>query len=598
MAESTEKPGFRPRPLLWQAACGVAVVAGTLTLILSVLLIADYLRFRSLDPLNDPHLQTLRKQLAATPAENPAVVEEIRTLDLFARRSYFSNVGQRRLGGMLLIGVAAVLLISLKLAGQWRPKLPETEAKGETENPWQLNVQMRRMLAGGGVALLAVALALAFAPARNLETLLRQTALPPAKPNPPATIPDKPGPVAPEPPKNAVGSAEAYAKEMSLNWPSLRGPNGCATAHFTTVPASWNLASGEGVLWKTPIPAPGFNSPIAWGGKLFLSGANAEGKRVFCLDADTGKMLWEKTLAAFPGSPAERPDVSDDTGLAASSMATDGQRVFAIFATGDLACYDFAGTLVWGRNIGIPKTAYGHASSLISDGVRLFVQYDHSESACLMALDVATGKELWLVKRDGASWASPLLAATPFGLQLVVNSLPNVTAYDPATGKQLWQVECLGGEVAPSPAYANGKIFVANEYAKAALLKLSATKAEIAWEYEETLPDIASPLLTEKYAFMTTSGGDVACLDVANGKPLWKHDFGTGFNASPILVGDRVYAIDVKGNVQIFAAKPEFQLIATIPMGEKTFATPIIGDGRLYIRTVSAVYGIGTKIKK
>ncbi len=594
MAESTEKPGFRPRPLLWQAACGVAAVAGTLTLILSVLLIADYLRFRSLDPLNDPHLQTLRKQLAATPAENPAVVEEIRTLDLFARRSYFSNVGQRQLGGKMLIGVALVLLISLKLACQWRPRLPETES-GETENPWQLNVQMRRGLAAGGLGLLAVALVLAFAPARNLETLLRQTALPP--PQPPATLPGKPGTTTPEPPRTAVVSAEAYAKEMALNWPSFRGPNGGATAHFTTAPTAWNVASGEGILWKTPVPAPGFNSPIAWAGKLFFSGANADGKRVFCLDAATGKLLWEKTLPAFPGSPAKQPEVSDDTGLAAPSMATDGQRVFAIFATGDVACYDFAGTPVWGRNIGVPKNAYGHASSLLTDGAHLFIQYDHADTACLMALDVATGKEQWKVKRDGASWASPILADTPFGLQLVVNALPNVTAYEPATGKQLWQVECLGGEVAPSPAYAAGKVFVANEYAKATLLKLTATGAEIAWQFDETLPDISSPLLTETQAFITTSGGDAVCLDVANGKVLWKHEFGTGFSASPVLVGDRVYAIDVKGNVQIFAAKPEFQLIATLPMGEKAVATPIIGDGRLYIRTANAVYGIGSKAK-
>jgi outer membrane protein assembly factor BamB len=597
MNKSTEKPGFQARPIYWQAACGVALVAGALTLILSALLIADYLRFRSLDPLNDPHLQSLRQQLAASPVEKPAVAEEIRTLDLFARRSYFTDVGQRQLGGKLLIGVVAVLLISLKLAQQWRPQLPDSDSKEGPENPWQVNVQVRRLLMGGGVVLLAIALALAFAPSRNLETLLRQTALPPPKANPPAAAPDKPVPATPEPPRLAVASADAYAKEMQLNWPSFRGPNGGATAQFTTAPTAWDPASGDGILWKTPIPAPGFNSPIAWGGKLFLSGANADGKRVFCLDANTGKLLWEKTLAAFPGAPATLPEVADDTGLAASSMATDGQRVFAIFATGDLACYDVAGNPVWGRNVGEAKTAYGHASSLITDGVRLFVQYDHSETACLMALDVATGKELWRVKREGSSWASPILAQTPFGPQLVVNALPNVTAYDPATGKQLWQVDCLAGEVAPSPAYAAGKVFVANEYAKASLLKLTATGAEIAWQFDETLPDISSPLLTENHAFITTSGGDAVCLAVADGKVLWKHEFGTGFSASPVLVGDRVYAIDVKGQVQIFAAKPEFQLIATVPMGEKTVATPVVGDGRLYIRTVTAVYGIGNKPK-
>jgi outer membrane protein assembly factor BamB len=192
------------------------------------------------------------------------------------------------------------------------------------------------------------------------------------------------------------------------------------------------------------------------------------------------------------------------------------------------------------------------------------------------------------------SWSSPALIETAAGLQLILNDEQNVTAYDPATGKQIWMVKCLGGEVAPSPAY-NGKgiIFVANEYAQASALKLTGGTPEILWQYDEYLPEISSPVAAENLFFITTSAGDVVCLDAATGKAKWKQEFDKGFSSSPVLVGDRVYAIDVAGVVHIFGAAPEYKEIGTIALGEPVHATPAFMDGRIYIRGDENLYCVG-----
>jgi outer membrane protein assembly factor BamB len=431
-------------------------------------------------------------------------------------------------------------------------------------------------MAGTGIFLVVVSLFLALAVQSDLSTVLSQG-------NEPTVMPS---PVVAQASLPVVQSFES----AKTNWPSLRGPGGIGVAHFTNAPISWDMATGDGVMWKTELPVQGNSSPIVWGNRVFLTGGDEEGQEVFCFDADTGEQLWMKPVV----TAVELPEVAEDTGFAAPTMATDGMRVFAIFATGELAAFDFAGNPVWQKNLGVPDNPYGMGSSMITDGERLFVQYDQSDVQTVMAFDCATGNPVWQAPRKFISWASPALIETDFGRQLILNDEENVTAYDPVSGKELWAVECLGGEVAPSPAY-NGKgiVFVANEYAQASALKLTDGTPEIIWQYDEYLPEISSPVATESLFFITTSAGDVVCLDAATGKAKWEHEFDEGFSSSPVLVGDRIYSIDFDGVVHIFGAEAEYKEIAAIEMGESILATPAFMDGRIYIRGGDHLYCIG-----
>lgn len=560
------RPRFQPRPLARNASLAVAIVAGAFCAIVATLLIANYIQIRLAAPLDEPHLAQLRQEVIKSPAATPEIVKQIETLDLLARKAYLTSQAHIRTGAWLLLAGVAVFLAALRLAAKLQPRVPAPEPGAAPETFWRARHRARRLIAGAGATFVAVALL------ASLSTGLRFPTSPPA----PA---EKPGP-APE--------AEAPPPDwetMQQNWPSFRGPGAYGVAAQTTAPAQWDGTTGKNIKWKTSVPLPGRNSPVVWGDKVFLSGATKTDREIYCFNTETGEILWRRPVE-MTGEP---PDVSEDTGYAPSTMVAHGSRVVAIFPTGDVVAFDFEGNRLWIKHLGMPENHYGHSSSLLAYGELVFIQYDQVENSKLIALDAKDGHEVWVRPREYISWASPAVIPTEFGPQLILNSEKNVDAYDPVTGNRLWQVECLGGEVAPSPAYGGGMVFVANEYAMATALKLGgapgAPTAEIAWEWDEALPDVSSPAGDGTYFYVATSMGYVVCLKAADGEMLWHHEFDEGFYSSPIVVGDRVYAAGRDGVTHVFKTGPEYSAVADSPLGEPVYATPAFLDKRVYIRS-------------
>ena len=211
----------------------------------------------------------------------------------------------------------------------------------------------------------------------------------------------------------------------------------------------------------------------------------------------------------------------------------------------------------------------------------------------MLAFDLATGNIAWETKRSAISWASPICVEVGGRKELIVADSTAAAGYDPSTGMELWREACLSGEVAPSPAYAAGMVFVGNQYATGAGIRIASGQPELVWKWEENLPDTASPLATSNYVFFATSGGTLTCLDAQKGTVVWAQDLGTGFYASPILVGNAVYALDREGVMHIVAAAPEYKLLGQCALGEKADATPAFVDGRIYIRGAEHLFCIG-----
>jgi outer membrane protein assembly factor BamB len=255
------------------------------------------------------------------------------------------------------------------------------------------------------------------------------------------------------------------------------------------------------------------------------------------------------------------------------------------------------GKRTWIKHLGIPNNHYGHTSSLLCHGNLLFVQYDQKKNSQLLAFEMASAKLVWQAKRESMSWSSPILAENNGKVQLILTDNKAVECYDPTSGKSLWRFECLGGEVATSAAYANGMVFVANEGAPACAIDVKNPEQRTLWQWDESLPDAASPVANEKYLIVPTAFGVISCLDVESGKMLWEHEFDQGFSSSPILVGDRVYICDLSGNVQIFKMTSEFELVGTADVSEPVYATPAFVDDRIYVRSLSHLFCIRAKAK-
>ncbi len=650
--------------IYYQAALTTAVVALVFCLVVLGLLVANFVQARAADPIKPAQIEMLKGELAKQP-ENDQIRKQIRDLDVQIRNTYFKTRTRAIQGIYLLLAGLAVLLVALHLVGRCRARAP-TPSPERAGASWVEAALGRRSVAVLGllmagflitVAVLArhdisseyvkAAQQAAFldtgekpldsvlpTPAETREAAAPESQPPaagsPGPPGPPGplgpsgppgppgeagppaeavTSPDKPAPspTDEQPSGLAVATSEGphpTADQIARNWPVFRGP-GAGQAMSDGFPTQWDSDKGKAVLWKTAIALPGNNSPIFWDGRIFLSGADDKRRGVYCLDAATGEMVWKQQVKIEESAGEEPPEVNEQTGFAAPTMATDGQRVFAMFANGDIAAFDFEGKPVWAKALGTPDNLYGHASSLITYRNIVIIQFDQGydpeeEQSTLLALDTATGKTVWRTERPVPnSWASPILINTGQRDEVITCADPFVISYDPITGKELWRTECLSSDIGPTPAYAGGLVFACNDMAGLFAIRPPAPgegdEGEIVWSADENMPDMASPASNGQLVFVAASYGVVTCYDAKDGAKVWEHDLETSFTSSPTIVGDYVYLADEDGVTHIFEAARKFKAVGTGKLSEALYATPAFVAGKIYIRGDKNLFCIGSQ---
>ncbi len=594
----------------------IALGSGIFCVTVALLLLLNFMQMAKSKPLESKVLTSLVNRLAQEPNSND-LKQEIRDFDLLARKAYFNSRWQVKTGGYLLLFGAIILAFSLRVFTDLRSRIEEPAIKDNNEFFSRMMAQRWVLITGTALILLGLGASLASVDHLkkysvdeslvNLKAIDNQDNIEviqvgpnPGKgdtakisvantvTNPQVSTPAKATQVA------GVKAAFPGLNEIRANVPSFRGPLGNGVFFQKGTPVSWDAASGKNVIWKTPVSKKGYNSPVIWGDKLFLSGGDSKSREVFCFDRNNGKVLWKQPVDKIQGSPAAPPKVSDDTGFSASSLTTDGNKVFAIFATGDIICFDMEGNRVWARNLGVPDNHYGHASSLIMWKDKIFVQYDTNKSRKLMALKASTGLAVWETARKGKiSWASPILAEINGKFQIVLSTDPMVSGYDTESGKELWSVDCMSGEVGPSPAFGSGLVFAANEYAK--LVAIDPAKNAKVWESDEFMPEVASPVSANGLLFIATSYGVLACYDAKSGEKYWVKEDATGFYSSPVIVDNKLYTFNTAGKMKVFEVAKKEKILGEGNAAEKVTTTPVFKDGRMYLRTPNFIYCIGKK---
>ncbi len=578
----------------------VMLVTGIFCTITTILLLLNFWQIQHNKPLDNVALKTLVDRLNEDP-NNDALKVDIRNLDLLARKAYFNSEWQVVTGGILLLFGAIVFFGALKVYRDMQSKieLPVDLARNDAvarmlSQRWLL-VTIGILFVGALSAsylskdyLKIYDLSVSGAP-KTAKTQIEQVSITPVAGAVTDSTAKKDSASGPQ---TTVLLSLAEIKKQSN---SFRGPFGNGVTTHKNVPISWDGAKGKKVIWKVKVPKVGYNSPVIWGDKIFVTGADAKSQIVFCYDLATGKLLWQKDTGKLAGSPATKPEVSQDTGLAPSTVVVDGQRVFAIFPTGDLICLDMDGKQVWAKNIGEPDNHYGHASSLMALKDKLFIQYDSNKGGRIIALNVLTGNTVWDIRRKTQiSWSSPILMVANNKTQLVTTANPLVAGYDTETGKELWSVDCLAGEVAPSACYGSGLVFAAEDNSKLVAIQ-PGTPSKIVWETDEYLPEVSSPVVSDGLLFISTSFGMLACYDALTGKKQWENDFGKGFYASMVVNDGKLYAMDMGGKMHIMKVSRDKKILGEPTLGEKSYATPAFTDGRIIIRGVSSLYCIGDK---
>jgi outer membrane protein assembly factor BamB len=506
--------------------------------------------------------------------------EDVRGLDLLARRAFFSAKSFLFTGTWLLLAGVAACFGAWKLRFSLLAKLPVPVA-GSGDGPPPTWGPAQTAVAGLGVLLVAASLVVAL--------LLPEDPRPVPRPILPVKELDEP-----VEPIRAL-PAGPTTEEILKSWPCFRGPFGLAVAHGQDPPVEWDGHSGRNILWKVAVPAPGFSSPVIWGDRLLITGGDSKVREVFCFSRSDGSLVWRKA-ASLPAG-VKPPRVTDDTGYAAPTPATDGRVVCAVFATGNVLCLDLEGREIWTRHLLVPENPYGHGSSPLIWRDLLILQFDHGGGGRILALELATGKTAWQTERDvEVCWCTPILAEIEGKTRLFTNGNPIAAAYDPETGKELWQTECMMGEVATSPTFDRGLVFMGNE--NATLVAIDAAGGEILWEGDLDLPDVSSPLASGGRLYVPSGGGILTCYDARTGEEKWLKEFSEGFWSSPILAGGRIYLLDYKGVMLIFADQEGFQSLGAPELGEGVTTTPAFAEDRIYVRGNKHLFCIGSAEEK
>lgn len=549
----------------------ISLIAGIFTIMVAFTMIFSYFQLKTINPLDNPALTAIKEQYDNDP-DNTEKAEQVRAMDLMARKAYFASRRQVETGSYLLLAGAIIFFLCHHLiSGNEKilPDVPEIKPDEMTGRKKRINYMLASVSA---ITVLAIVSSLLLR--NNLPDIARK-----------------------KPRKKTELSSGSAALTNSFNpdetnYPFFRGQDSRGIAGGTGYPVSWNGEEGNNIKWKIQIPKDGKSSPIIWGNRIFVTGAENTECEVYCIDKITGEIIWNTSASGIPGEPSVIPDMDREAGMAVSTAAVNAGAVCAIFANGNLICLDHNGNRKWVVNLETPKNIYGYSCSLIICEDLLIVQYDSNEKVSLMGFEISTGELKWETKRRGrASWSSPVIGIFNGRYQIIINGNPHVSGFDAVSGEELWAVECMTGDVAPSVAVNSTMVYAVTDYAMLAAIRPGAG-ASLIWSDNMFTPDVSSPVATDEFLFLSTGYGDVVCYDAIKGDTLWTHYFMDQFYASPIIADEKVWFLNRSGIMHIVKAGPEFELISESPLGEAVDCTPAFSDGCIYVRGRQNLYCI------
>lgn len=422
------------------------------------------------------------------------------------------------------------------------------------------------------------------------------------------------------------------------NWPQFRGPGASGVAEGSMAIVNWDAEKLENTLWKTKIPGLGHSSPVIWGNKVFVttavtSGAKDETRyglygdvapvkedprhtwKVYALDKQTGKILWERT--AYDGMPkVKRHPKSTHSD---STPVTDGKYLVALFGSHGLYAYDLNGKLLWKQDLGVldsgwfydPDYQWEHGSSPVIYRDLVIIQADIQKNSFIAAYNLKNGKLVWKTPREEiSSWGTPTVHQGKTRAELITNGSRAIRGYDPLTGKELWRLTPNSEVTTPTPIVAHDLIYVTSGYRPIQpiyairlgasgdiTLKDGKDSSEfIAWSKTRGGPYMPTPVVYGDLLYTCSNQGVLTAYDAKTGERHYQERLGGkggAFTASPVASDGKIYLSSEDGEVFVVKAGPKYELLATNKVGEVMMATPAISEGLVIIRGHDHVFAFG-----
>ena len=387
-----------------------------------------------------------------------------------------------------------------------------------------------------------------------------------------------------------ASSCQAQLFEAAAgDWPWWRGPdfNGVADAK-QQVPIEWS--DTENVAWKVKVPGRGHSSPTVVGQRVLLATADekAQTQSILCFDRRTGESLWTREV----NRGGFQKKISPRNTHASSTVACDGQRLFAAVShhgSVHVNALDLNGRPVWQREVGRfeeRKYPNGHAASPVLYRDVVIIAADCEAGGFLAALNRRTGKIVWKTPRPPATnYASPIVARVAGRDQVLISGCNQVASYDPASGELLWNSKAKWLQTSGTIVWEDDLVFASGGYPDSETVCIRADgSGEAVWRNNQKCFE-QSLLVRDGHLYAINDGGIAFCCEARTGTELWRKRLRGPISASPVFIGEKIYASNELGTTFVYGASPDgCELLAENQLGSEAIATPAICGGQIFLR--------------
>lgn len=394
---------------------------------------------------------------------------------------------------------------------------------------------------------------------------------------------------------SVVSLTLACSLAQAEDWPRWRGPRGDGISMETNIQDKWP-ADGLRKLWSHKVGI-GFASPVAVEGKVYLFTLEGKSERLTCYDAQSGNVIWQQeyqggwtAASSFPGTRA--------------TPWIENGRIYTYGGASDLVARNLAdGKELWRTNIfketGVREAlTWGQASSPLIVGDLIYVQ-NGKGGPVAVAVNKNDGKIAWKAQAVGlGGYAQPVLIDVEGTRQLIVFGGEIVYALNPQTGATIWQQpwETKYEVNATTPVYRDGHLLVTSGYDSGSMmLKVGPAGATKLWEHRGSagnkhVKSRFQGVILEGDNLYANSEGTLRCMSWPDGKIKWENRaVRLGAGGSIVKAGDKLIALGERGTLYLFKATPEgSEKISELEVaeGDRNWATPLIYNGKLYVKTI------------
>jgi outer membrane protein assembly factor BamB len=377
------------------------------------------------------------------------------------------------------------------------------------------------------------------------------------------------------------------------DWPCWRGLAGDGRSAVTGIRK--DFSGGLKKLWEVDYLCQGkqsatWSAPVVQGNRLVVPGRGDGKDLVFCLDPNSGELLWLGSYEAKAGKmhgpgPRATPCIDDD-------------RVYTFGRGGDLLCWRLDdGKLVWKLNVndaGGKTPRWGHSSSPLVYRDKVFVQAGGRAAA--LAFDKMTGKIAWRSRPGDAGYAAPAIVNMRDRTGLLVFHGKGLACLDPNDGREFWSVpwKTNYGVNATTPLSVGTTVFITSGYRTGCqALKADAEGAEVLWTDKAIAAHHSDPFIIAGFIYgysgqSDQNKGHFKCVKLDDGTEKWStNKLGWG---TTVYVDGHLLCMDNEGS--LFLVKPDpnaLQLVTQFPkalgdIDHEAWTIPVVANGRLYLR--------------